>query len=84
VLPSAPLLPSGAGHDAGILAAHVPSAMLYVRNPTGVSHAPEEACEVADQRAGVDALVRVLERELGIENALADGNAAGPTTGGAQ
>ena len=65
VLPSAPLLPSGAGHDAGILAPHVPSAMLYVRNPTGVSHAPEEACEVDDQRAGVDALVKVLERELG-------------------
>src|SRR5699024_9527838 len=42
VLPQAPLLPSGAGHDAGILAPHVPSAMLYVRNPTGVSHAPEE------------------------------------------
>ena len=84
VLPDAPLLPSGAGHDAGILAPHVPSAMLYVRNPTGVSHAPEEACEVDDQRAGVDALVKVLARELGIENALVDGNAAGPMTGGAQ
>ena len=58
--------------------------MLYVRNPTGVSHAPEEACEVDDQRAGVDALVKVLARELGIENALVDGNAAGPMTGGAQ
>jgi N-carbamoyl-L-amino-acid hydrolase len=66
VLPEAPLLPSGAGHDAGILAGHVPSAMLYVRNPTGVSHAPEEACEVDDQRAGVDALVAVLARELGV------------------
>ncbi|MGO2035170.1 MAG: allantoate amidohydrolase [Brevibacterium sp.] len=66
VLPNAPLLPSGAGHDAGILAPHVPSAMLYVRNPTGVSHAPEEACEDDDQRAGVAALVRVLEGELGV------------------
>ncbi|SDS23750.1 N-carbamoyl-L-amino-acid hydrolase [Brevibacterium sandarakinum] len=64
VLPDAPLLPSGAGHDAGILAPHVPSAMLYVRNPTGVSHAPEEACEDDDQRAGVSALVKVLEGEL--------------------
>lgn len=63
-LPDAPLLPTGAGHDAGILAAHVPSAMLYVRNPTGVSHAPEEACEDADARAGVDALVTVMENEL--------------------
>lgn len=69
VLPDAPLLPSGAGHDAGILAPHVPSAMLYVRNPTGVSHAPEEACEDDDQRAGVTALVKVLERELGVAGA---------------
>jgi N-carbamoyl-L-amino-acid hydrolase len=88
VLPTAPLLPSGAGHDAGILAAHVPSAMLYVRNPTGVSHAPEEACEVDDQRAGVDALVKVLERELGVDGAPTDaaptdGVTAGPATGGA-
>jgi N-carbamoyl-L-amino-acid hydrolase len=67
VLTDAPLLPSGAGHDAGILAAHVPSAMLYVRNPTGVSHAPEEACEIDDQRAGVDALTKVLAGELGVE-----------------
>ena len=66
VLPTAPMLPSGAGHDAGILAPHVPSAMLYVRNPTGVSHAPEEACEDDDARAGVDALVAVLESELGV------------------
>ncbi|WP_210604269.1 allantoate amidohydrolase [Brevibacterium oceani] len=88
VLPTAPLLPSGAGHDAGILAAHVPSAMLYVRNPTGVSHAPEEACEVDDQRAGVDALVKVLERELVVDGAPSDaaptdGVTAGPATGGA-
>ena len=65
-LPTAPLLASGAGHDAGILAPHVPSAMLYVRNPTGVSHAPEEACEDGDQRAGVSALVKVIEGELGV------------------
>ncbi|MCF2586001.1 allantoate amidohydrolase [Brevibacterium sp. UCMA 11752] len=73
VLPDAPLLPSGAGHDAGILAPHVPSAMLYVRNPTGVSHAPEEACENDDQRAGVTALVTVLEGELGVSSLGAAG-----------
>ncbi len=66
VLPGAPMLPSGAGHDAGILAPHLPSAMLYVRNPTGVSHAPEEACEDDDARAGVAALVSVLGHELGV------------------
>jgi beta-ureidopropionase / N-carbamoyl-L-amino-acid hydrolase len=56
-----PLLPTGAGHDAGILSAHVPTAMLFVRNPTGVSHAPEEHAETGDCLAGVEALAAVLE-----------------------
>lgn len=56
-----PALPTGAGHDAGILAAHVPTAMLFVRNPTGVSHAPEEHAEADDCAAGVVALASVLE-----------------------
>jgi len=55
-----PALPTGAGHDAGILAAHVPTAMLFVRNPTGVSHAPAEFAEAADCEAGVAALATVL------------------------
>jgi N-carbamoyl-L-amino-acid hydrolase len=60
----APVLPTGAGHDAGILAAAgVPTAMLFVRNPTGVSHSPAEHAEPEDCAAGVDALARVL-REL--------------------
>ncbi|MFG1949111.1 allantoate amidohydrolase [Nonomuraea sp. NPDC048826] len=58
----APVLATGAGHDAGILAAAgVPAAMLFVRNPTGVSHSPEEHAEEADCRAGVIALADVLE-----------------------
>jgi N-carbamoyl-L-amino-acid hydrolase len=56
-----PVLPTGAGHDAGILAARVPTAMLFVRNPTGVSHAPDEHAEPADCAAGAAALARVLE-----------------------
>jgi N-carbamoyl-L-amino-acid hydrolase len=56
-----PALPTGAGHDAGILAAHVPTAMLFVRNPTGVSHAPEEFAEADDCAAGVVALATTLE-----------------------
>jgi len=56
-----PLLPTGAGHDAGILAAHVPSAMLFVRNPTGVSHAPGEHAEEDDCLAGIEALATTLE-----------------------
>ncbi|MFI1192416.1 allantoate amidohydrolase [Micromonospora sp. NPDC020750] len=57
----APVLPTGAGHDAGVLAGHLPTAMLFVRNPTGVSHSPAEAATDADCAAGVTALARVLE-----------------------
>ena len=61
LLDGAPLLATGAGHDAGILAnAGVPTAMLFVRNPTGVSHAPSERAERDDCLAGVDALTQVL------------------------
>jgi N-carbamoyl-L-amino-acid hydrolase len=62
LLGDAPVMPTGAGHDAGILAAAgVPAAMLFVRNPTGVSHSPGEHAEPDDCRAGVDALARVVE-----------------------
>ncbi|QYN39091.1 allantoate amidohydrolase [Pseudonocardia sp. DSM 110487] len=61
----APVLPTGAGHDAGILAAAgIPAAMLFVRNPTGVSHSPDEHADPADCHRGVEALTRVVE-ELG-------------------
>jgi N-carbamoyl-L-amino-acid hydrolase len=55
-----PVLATGAGHDAGVLAAELPTAMLFVRNPTGVSHAPAETASAADCRAGVRALAAVL------------------------
>ncbi|HEX8628240.1 MAG TPA: allantoate amidohydrolase [Catenuloplanes sp.] len=58
-----PVLPTGAGHDAGVLAAHVPTGMLFVRNPTGISHSPAEHATGADCAAGVAALATVL-REL--------------------
>jgi N-carbamoyl-L-amino-acid hydrolase len=61
VCDDAPLLPTGAGHDAGVFsAAGVPATMLFVRNPTGVSHAPDEHAEDADCHAGVEALTAVL------------------------
>ncbi|MFT4052031.1 MAG: allantoate amidohydrolase [Microbacterium sp.] len=63
-----PAIPTGAGHDAGILAAHVPTAMIFVRNPTGVSHAPGEALDDADAEVGVAGLVAVL-RDLAGEPA---------------
>jgi N-carbamoyl-L-amino-acid hydrolase len=59
-LGGAPVLATGAGHDAGVLAGHVPTAMLFVRNPTGVSHAPGEHATDEDCEAGVVALADVL------------------------
>ncbi|NEA54313.1 allantoate amidohydrolase [Streptomyces sp. SID13666] len=56
-----PVLPTGAGHDAGILSASAPTAMLFVRNPTGVSHSPAETAAEDDCLAGVTALADVLE-----------------------
>jgi N-carbamoyl-L-amino-acid hydrolase len=57
-----PRLATGAGHDAGILAnAGVPTAMLFVRNPTGISHSPDEHADTADCLQGVLALTRVAE-----------------------
>ena len=53
MLGDVPVIPTGAGHDAGILQlAGIPSAMLFVRNPTGISHSPEEFAETADCLAG--------------------------------
>ncbi|MFU8841042.1 MAG: allantoate amidohydrolase [Nitriliruptoraceae bacterium] len=61
-----PVLATGAGHDAGVLSlAGIPTAMVFVRNPTGVSHAPEEQAEQADCLAGVAALAAVLEDLVG-------------------
>ena len=38
--------------------------MLFVRNPSGISHAPAEDADEADCLAGIDALAAVLERLL--------------------
>jgi beta-ureidopropionase / N-carbamoyl-L-amino-acid hydrolase len=54
-------LPTAAGHDAGALAATVPTAMLFVRNPTGASHSPAEHAELDDCLTGVEALAAVIE-----------------------
>lgn len=61
VLGGVPALPTGAGHDAGVLSTVAPTAMLFVRNPTGISHSPAEHASPADCVAGVRALAAVLE-----------------------
>jgi N-carbamoyl-L-amino-acid hydrolase len=60
VLGDVPELATGAGHDAGVLSPLVPTAMLFVRNPTGVSHAPDEFAERSDCLAGIEALATVM------------------------
>ena len=61
-----PVIPTQAGHDAGILSdAGIPTAMVFVRNPTGVSHSPDEHAETADCLAGVEALADVLAELTG-------------------
>jgi acetylornithine deacetylase/succinyl-diaminopimelate desuccinylase-like protein len=60
-------LPSGAGHDAGVLAAAgVPTAMLFVRSLNGgVSHSPDEHSDDADVEQGVAVLAGALRRLAG-------------------
>ena len=64
VLPGAPELVSGAGHDAMALAASgVPTAMLFVRSLNdGISHSPEELTSADDVELAVDALAAALAR----------------------
>jgi len=52
--------PTAAGHDAAILAGHVPTAMLHVRNATGTSHSPAEQAETPDCVRGVAVLAEAL------------------------
>jgi N-carbamoyl-L-amino-acid hydrolase len=54
-------LATAAGHDAGVLAHHVPTAMLFVRNPTGASHTPAETASEEDCLTGAASLAAVLD-----------------------
>ena len=55
-------LPSGAGHDAQVMAQLCPSAMLFVRCRGGISHNPAEFASVADMGLAIAALIRFIER----------------------
>ncbi|MGA2539387.1 MAG: allantoate amidohydrolase [Terracidiphilus sp.] len=47
-------MPSGAGHDAMVIAAKVPTAMLFLRSPGGISHHPAESVREEDVEAALD------------------------------
>jgi allantoate deiminase len=59
-------LPSGAGHDAMVLAARMPTAMLFLRSPGGISHHPDETVREQDVEAALRVGEIFLER-LGSE-----------------
>jgi allantoate deiminase len=53
---------SGAGHDAMVMAARVPAAMLFLRSPGGVSHHPDESVREEDLEAALQVGGKLLER----------------------
>ncbi len=55
-------LPSGAGHDAMILASITRTAMLFIRSPGGISHHPSEAVQIGDVRAALEVTMLFLEK----------------------
>lgn len=52
---------SGAGHDAMVLAAKIPIAMLFLRTPGGISHHPDETVLVDDVHAALHTGLCFLE-----------------------
>lgn len=52
---------SGAGHDAMMIAPHVPAAMLFVRSPGGLSHHPGESVIPGDVELALAAGMKFLE-----------------------
>jgi hydantoinase/carbamoylase family amidase len=53
-------MPSGAGHDAMVLAHHVPAAMLFVPSRGGMSHSPEEFTAPEHCELGARVLARAV------------------------
>jgi allantoate deiminase len=63
-------LPSGAGHDAQVMAQLCPAAMLFVRCRGGISHNPAEFASVSDMGLAIAALIRFIERFQGDRTAI--------------
>jgi acetylornithine deacetylase/succinyl-diaminopimelate desuccinylase-like protein len=53
-------MPSGAGHDAMVLARHVPAGMLFVPSRGGLSHSPEEYSSPEHCDLGARVLARAV------------------------
>jgi len=55
-------MPSGAGHDAIVMAGRLPTAMLFLRSPGGISHHPDEAVLEQDVEASLMVAGHFLQR----------------------
>ena len=55
-------MPSGAGHDAMVLGTRLPSAMLFLRSPGGISHHPDESVLEPDVEAALQASLLFLRQ----------------------
>ena len=55
-------LPSGAGHDAVVMAKRFPTAMLFIRQPSGISHHPDEDVQHSDVAIAIEVLVRFVDQ----------------------
>jgi allantoate deiminase len=53
-------MPSGAGHDAMVLAKHIPAAMLFVPSRAGISHSPDEYTSPEQCELGARVLARAV------------------------
>lgn len=65
------IMPSGAGHDAGILSRFIPSGMVFVPSRDGFSHSPDEWTSVEDIGIGVRVLGESVLRVDGFLTELA-------------
>jgi N-carbamoyl-L-amino-acid hydrolase len=61
-LGTGPELVCFAGHDAGVIAEKRPAGMVFVRNPTGVSHSPLEHVDLEDAAEAATVMLRAIER----------------------
>jgi allantoate deiminase len=55
-------MPSGAGHDAMVMAARVPTTMLFLRSPGGISHHPDENVREEDVEVALNVGRKFVER----------------------
>jgi allantoate deiminase len=69
-------MPSGAGHDAIVMAARLPTAMLFVRSPGGISHHPAEDVREEDVGASLH-VARAFLQQLSRDSELDVGYDAG-------